>query len=115
MPKSAAILFARKFELKGVKEFRRYGFEFEGRAIVDASTAFDFIAALALQLGGKEAALLRQRIRCAGGDLGKEHSFVAPSNDMAGGGDVDLGPVTSALNRDRFKGIEQFGVKRSSI
>ncbi len=111
VPETVAIFFAGELELKCVEEFRRDGFEFKGSAVINAAAALNFIAALAFEFGGEQTALLRERVGSAGGDFGEKHSLVAPGDDVAGGGDVDFGPVTSALNRYRFEGIEKFGVK----
>ena len=54
--------------------------------------------------------MLRRR-----GYFGKGHPFVAPGDDVAGVGDVDLCVISSAFNNPRFVNFEKFRVQSATV
>ncbi len=104
---------AREFFLEGPEDFGIDRLELEADLVVDSAAAFDAVAALSLQAVGHQAAAFGQRMMGGGGHFGERQSAVAPRDDVAGAGDVDLDLVVAALDRARRADLEQFRMQRA--
>lgn len=101
--------------LIGPEGFFVDGLEREGGLVSDAAAAFDGIAGRAFEAMGHEAAPLGERMIGGGSDFGERDALILPGDDVAGGRDLDVGPVAAAFDLPRIVDFEQFGMERTTV
>ena len=115
MQQAPALPVLGKFLLEGPEHFGRDRFQLKAHVICRAIAAFKKVVVLTAQPMGKKLPLLGQRILRRGSHFGQGKAAGSPCDDVPRGCDIDLGGISTTLDRARLKDLKKLRMQRPAI